>query len=185
MYTPAMNRTPRSSDPLEILLNHDHWATGRVLELCAGLTDEQFRRSFPIGPGSRGGLCATLTHVVGAKRRWSDRLRGGELRPPLEGLDRGVPELRSLHDESDREFRQAVAQASVAGLEGLVAVSFGDQSYQFTRGVAITHVLTHGHYHRAQCLNMLRHLNVGGLSDKLPELDVVDWQYEVECGGAG
>ena len=39
------------------------------------------------------------------------------------------------------------------------------------------HVLTHGHYHRAQCLNMLRHLGVPGVSDKLPDLDVIDWQH--------
>jgi uncharacterized damage-inducible protein DinB len=180
-----MPNPPVSSDPIDILLKHDHWATGRVLGLCEHLTPEQFRQSFPIGPGSQGGLCATLTHIIGAKRRWADRIGEGELRPPLQGLERGVEELRDLHERSDHEFRHAVQHAAAAGFAGLVKVNFGDQPFAFTRGVAITHVLTHGHYHRAQCLNMLRHLNVPGVSDKLPELDVVDWQYESECGGAG
>jgi uncharacterized damage-inducible protein DinB len=40
----------------------------------------------------------------------------------------------------------------------------------------LAHVTTHGMHHRAQCLNMLRRLEVAGLSDNLPELDVLEWQ---------
>jgi hypothetical protein len=29
--------------------------------------------------------------------------------------------------------------------------------------------------HRAQCLNMLRRLAVPGISDRLPEIDVLEW----------
>ena len=53
--------------------------------------------------------------------------------------------------------------------------------FTFTRGVALTHVLVHGTHHRAQCLNMLRRLDVPGVSDRLPDLDVNEWQYETEC----
>jgi len=31
-------------------------------------------------------------------------------------------------------------------------------------------------HHRAQCLNMLRQLAVPGISDRLPEIDVLEWQ---------
>ena len=37
-------------------------------------------------------------------------------------------------------------------------------------------VATHGMHHRAQCLNMLRQLAVPGISDRLPEIDVLEWQ---------
>jgi uncharacterized damage-inducible protein DinB len=40
----------------------------------------------------------------------------------------------------------------------------------------LLHVTTHGMHHRAQCLNMLRHLAVPGVSDRLPEIDVLEWQ---------
>jgi uncharacterized damage-inducible protein DinB len=40
----------------------------------------------------------------------------------------------------------------------------------------LVHVTTHGMHHRAQCLNMLRHLAVPGVSDRLPEIDVLEWQ---------
>ena len=36
-------------------------------------------------------------------------------------------------------------------------------------------VATHGMHHRAQCLNMLRQLAAPGVSDRLPEIDVLDW----------
>jgi hypothetical protein len=47
----------------------------------------------------------------------------------------------------------------------------------------LTILLEHNRWatHRAQCLNLLRRLNFPGLSDRLPDLDVNDWQYETEC----
>ena len=36
----------------------------------------------------------------------------------------------------------------------------GGRAYSFTRGAILTHVMTHGMHHRAQCLNMLRQLAV-------------------------
>ena len=57
---------PPLSDPFDILLAHDRWATHIVLDRCERLTPEQFSTSFPIGPGESGGLRATLTHIVGA-----------------------------------------------------------------------------------------------------------------------
>jgi uncharacterized damage-inducible protein DinB len=45
------------------------------------------------------------------------------------------------------------------------------KEYSFTRGVVITHVATHGMHHRAQCLNMLKHLGVS----PLPPSSVTEW----------
>ena len=60
-------------------------------------------------------------------------------------------------------------------------MKFGATVYRFTRGVALVHIATHGMHHRAQCMNMIRHLGLAGLlvSD-LPEIGVCDWQAEVE-----
>ena len=52
----------------------------------------------------------------------------------------------------------------------------GGQEHTITRAAALVHVLTHGSHHRAQCVNILRTLAIPGVSDKLPELQVVDWQ---------
>jgi uncharacterized damage-inducible protein DinB len=190
MPTPGAAAMPMTSDPLEVLLAHNHWATRVVLNLCSGLSHEQFHRSFPIGPGQNGGLHATITHIISAMRRWVDRIGDRPLRPSLErlppsagqetdGRDRTPAELLALLDEATNELRELIPEVKDDPAR-LVTTRFGDQTYTFTRGAAFTHALTHGHYHRAQCLNMLRQLNVPGVSDKLPEIDVVDWQYDEE-----
>lgn len=52
---------------------------------------------------------------------------------------------------------------------------------RFEIGAALVHVTTHGMHHRAQCLNMLRHLGVPGISDRLPEIDPLDWQLQAKA----
>ena len=87
------------SDPVEILLTHNRWATKNLLDTCAALPDEQFHRSFDMGPGS---LHDTVTHILGAMRGWGDMLAGREQRPRLEGEKRTPRQLLELlHEISD------------------------------------------------------------------------------------
>jgi uncharacterized damage-inducible protein DinB len=168
---------PPLSDPFDILRAHDRWATHIVLDRCERLTPEQFATPFPIGPGESGGLRATLTHIVGAMRRWADRIGAKELRPFLQADAATVASLRADLDAASAELG-ALFPLVRAEPNRPVTLTFEGKAYQFTTAAAMLHVLTHGHYHRAQCLNMLRHLNVPGVSDKLPDLDVIDWQHE-------
>jgi len=179
-------RTPTASDPLEILCAYDLWATRRLLTFCRGLTDEQWQRRFPIGPGS---LHATCVHIIGCMLRWADRIEGRELRPTIEPAHnsanpvRSVAQLETILEEASRDFARAVAFSKRTGLGSLVTMTFEGKPYTFTRAAAILHVLNHGTHHRAQCLNMLRHLEAPGVSDALPDFDVVDWQHETEVLG--
>ncbi len=193
---------PCADDPLAILLAHNRWANRTILQCCRPLTHEQFHRPFPIGPGEKGGLHLTLTHTIGAARRWADRIRAvsplrGPLEPmtgplapgslPPEARERTVNELLELNERSCDDLEDAAAVSRMRGLHSTIEFVFrhpdgSSKTYTFTRAAALMHVLTHGHWHRAQCLNMLRHLDVPGISDALPELDVVDWQAEGEIG---
>jgi uncharacterized damage-inducible protein DinB len=164
------------SDPLQILLTHDHWATARVLDACAGLTDDAFQRRFDMGPGS---LHDTLTHILGAMRTWTDTLAGVEPRPRLEadGQRRTPAQLRHLLDESCRELS---IQAGRRPLSEIVVRRLRDgRTIEMTRGAVLTHVTTHGMHHRAQCLNMLRQLGV----TPLPLLGVAEWTWLGETQG--
>jgi uncharacterized damage-inducible protein DinB len=154
-----------TSNPLDILLSHDRWATQKILEACAGLTEEQFQRRFEIGPGS---LHDTTTHVLGAMRRWGDMLAGREQRQRLEGPRRAPAELLGLLGEISADF---AASARRHPVEEIVSGARDGKTYTFTRGTVITHVVTHGMHHRAQCLNMLRQLGV----KQLPPSSVVEW----------
>jgi uncharacterized damage-inducible protein DinB len=158
------------SDPLQILLSHDRWATAQLLDACGSLTADQFHRRFDIGPGS---LHDTLTHVVGATRAWTETLAGQDPRPRLEtdGQRRTPEQLRSLLDEAWRQFQ---AEARRRPLEETVARRTRDgKTLQLTRGAVLTHVTTHGMHHRAQCLNMLRQLGV----NPLPPSSVAEWTW--------
>ena len=46
----------------------------------------------------------------------------------------------------------------------------------------LVHVTTHGTHHRGQCLNMLRRLGIPGVSDRLPDIDVLDRELDVGGG---
>ncbi|MFG0283597.1 MAG: DinB family protein [Phycisphaerales bacterium JB039] len=161
----ATSPTSPTSDPTDILLAHNLWATRTLLEACAKLTPEQWRQTFDMGPGS---LHDTTTHILGALRGWADFLAGREPRVRLEEGQRTPQELIELLEEIDADITASV-RAHPA--DELVSAERGGRTYTFARGAILTHVMTHGFHHRAQCLNMLRRLGV----DPLPPSSVVEW----------
>jgi uncharacterized damage-inducible protein DinB len=163
-FKPRFSFMP-ASDPIQILLTHDRWATGQILSICATLTDEQFHRRFDIGHGS---LHDTVTHILAAMQVLGDLLAAREQRPRLEGTRRSLTELTSLHTSLADEI---ALSARTFPLDSTVTRQRGDQSYTLTRAEVLTHVATHAMHHRAQCLNMLRQLGVS----PLPKSSVVEW----------
>jgi uncharacterized damage-inducible protein DinB len=156
------------SDPLQILLAHDRWATAQLIDACAKVTDEQFHQRFEMGPGS---LHDTVTHVIGAMRAWTETLAGAEAGPRLEadGRRRTPAELRALFDEA---WGALSAEAGRRPVADTVTRRLRDgRTVEMTRGAVLAHVATHGVHHRAQCLNMLRRLGVAAL----PASSVTEW----------
>jgi uncharacterized damage-inducible protein DinB len=160
-----------TSNPFDILLEHDRWATQQIIRACSALNEEQFKRPFEMGPGS---LHNTTRHMVGAMSGWGDLLAGREPRPRLEqGPERTPAELLALWDGIAADFAHS---ARSHPLEELVTRERGGKMYTFTRGAVVTHVTTHGTHHRAQCLNMLRQMGVR----PLPPSSVLEWMLMVD-----
>ncbi len=158
------------SDPLQILLSHDRWASARILDACGGLAPDQFHRRFEIGPGS---LHDTLTHVLAAPRVMTETLAGREPRPRLDadGQRRTADQLRLLLEDV---WRDLSAEARRRPLQEIVTRTPRDgRTLRMTRGAVLVHVATHGTHHRAQCLNMLRQLGV----KPLPPSSVAEWTW--------
>ena len=154
-----------------------------LLERCRSLTPQQFTQRFAIGPGS---LHDTLLHIVGAMRRWADRIGDRPLRPSVEDEDRTwtPDEIVALLDEAASDLA-AVTEVMVEEdrLEEMMdpgTIPGWKEPRAFTRGTAIVHVLTHGVHHRAQALNMLRGLGAGDL----PEVDAIEWELQEESDEA-
>lgn len=169
-----------STDPYEILLGHNRWANAEVLRRCESLVPEQFHERFDIGPGS---LHDTMSHVIGAIFRWSDRIEGVTLRPSIEGrkpgdhdspMTRRTPgELLVLNVQACEGFARVVRTMKEGQHLGEVRTwTFGEESFQFTVAAAIIHVTNHGMHHRAQCMNMLKRLGRPVNAD----LDELEWQ---------
>ncbi len=156
-----------TSDPLQILLAHDKWATRQILDACANLSAEQFDQRFAIGPGS---LRDTITHMLGAMRVWTQVLAGQEVGPRLEqdGQRHSPAELSALLQTIAAGL---TAQAHRLPLTDMASRTRDGKVFQFTRGAVLVHITTHGMHHRAQCLNMLRQLGV----TPLPPSSVAEW----------
>jgi uncharacterized damage-inducible protein DinB len=156
-----------ASNPIEILLAHDKWATEQIIATCQKLTAEQFAKKFDMGPGS---LQATITHIIGAIRAWTDTLAQRPQRPRPETNPTPYAPAQLLHflEESITEFAQL---ARSHPLDEIVKRTRDGKEFSFTRGVVLTHVVTHGMHHRAQCLNMLKQLGV----NPLPPSSIAEW----------
>jgi uncharacterized damage-inducible protein DinB len=178
-----------TSDPLDILLAHDAWATRQLLEVCRGLSHEQFHQRFDIGLGS---LHDNLSHVIGVLGRWSDRVAGKTPRPMLKAppgmnvqtddADRTADELLGILENWSAQLRAVAAESRQRGFDQTISVQWPGPggkptTYTLTHGAVFAHIATHNAHHRAQCLNMLRRLNTPGISDKLPDISVTEWQF--------
>ena len=150
-------------DPLDLLLTTNEWANRNLIEACRSLGDEQLHQSFEMGLGN---LHDTILHIISAMHGWGNLLAGREQQPPLEGRH-SLDQLLARHEEIAADFRNS---AQSHPTDELVTDERGGRSWTFARGAVITHVTTHGMHHRAQCLNMLRHLGV-----EQPQSAVVQW----------
>ena len=157
-------------DLLERLIRHDAWMTRQFLEHCRSLTDEQFHHAFDIGPGT---LHDTLLHNVDVMFGWADRIADRERRPNLPERRYAIDELLTQLDDAAAALETtARAVHDEDRLDEMMAVTHDGRTWQFTRGTAIAHVITHGMHHRAQALNMFRRAGAPCALDG----DVIEWE---------
>ena len=157
-------------DLLDRLLGHDAWTTRQLLLRCRDLSDEQIHRRFDIGHES---VHATLVHLVGNVRIWTDLMAGTPRVVDRSWRDLPVDELLARHDAAAADFAALARRIRDEGrLDEEWIDTLDDPPTAKTYGGAIAHVLTHDMHHRSELLHMLHRL---GLPD-LPEGDVLSWE---------
>jgi uncharacterized damage-inducible protein DinB len=144
---------------LEVLYEYTWWANGKLLGVCAHLTDEQFTRRVA---GSFGSLRETLVHTLSAEWGWLDRCGGRPRGARLVATD--FPTVKSLADQwqlvegYEREFLSRLRDDD---LVASVNAAIGDAPRHLMRvGDLLHHVVIHGIHHRGQVALLLRELGV-------------------------
>jgi uncharacterized damage-inducible protein DinB len=142
----------------ELFLHNDQ-ANGIVLDAARGLSDAQLDRAFEMG---RGTLRKTILHTWAGEHVWLERWRGRvEATWPNEEEQVSVAELASRMNKVARERDEFLAGVTP---EKLAA----GQRYRDSKGTLfdttlrdmILQMFVHSSHHRAQAVNMLRHLGV-------------------------
>jgi len=159
-------------DLLDLLLDHDHWATGRILEVSGDLTDARLDQEFDIGHRT---LRATFEHMVSNVSFWTAFLAG---QPADGGVSADAqPDDRSLAALSDAHERSYAAFASVARRlrdERRLGETYVDHyAVRKSFGGTILMVVEHNVEHRGESLHILERLGV----PDLPEVDLGVWDY--------
>jgi uncharacterized damage-inducible protein DinB len=157
--------------PLAELFRYNRWANLRLIEACAGLTDQQLATR---APGASGSIAELLTHVVGGQQTFALRTRGRQHEGELTrgSVWPGIDTVRKVALSSSDELI-AIAE----GLEQDVDVDlpYGPRTYRFPRSFFLTHALEHGVEHRTEIRFGLAHLGI-----EAPDLD--GWSYAAEAG---
>ncbi|MDQ3044636.1 MAG: DinB family protein [Chloroflexota bacterium] len=159
-------------DLLDLLLDHDHWATARLLEASGGLTDARLDQPFDIGHRT---LRETFGHMIFNVPFWTAFLAG---QPADGGYSADAqPDDRSLAALIDHHERTYAVFASVARRirdKRRLGDTFVDHyAVRKSFGGTILMVVEHNTEHRGEALHILQRL---GVSD-LPEVDLGVWDY--------
>ncbi len=143
------------------LFEHNNWANEQIIQVCAGLSDEQLDAE----PQSAalGSIRSTLTHLVSAQRGYLALLT--------------LPPEARVRTPMDWNELQESAQNSGAGLlavaqdpSQLTAQVQSTDGYLIAPWVVMVQVINHATEHREQINNML-----SGLGITPPSLD--GWSY--------
>ena len=164
-----------SLDTLNELFTYNYWARDRQLEICAGLSEEQFLK--PLG-GSFASMRDTLVHMVAVEWLWLERWRGQTPKALLSPEE--FPDYPAVKKRWD--FVKAEMDLFLSGLteEEIERV----KTYVSTRGMTWTyplwqmmiHLLNHQSYHRGQVTTLLRQLDV--TPAKVDYLDGLDHNFQ-------
>ncbi len=153
---------------IEAFRYHD-WANGRLLDVCAGLSDEQLDLTTP---GTYGTIKMTWQHVAGAQERYAARLGGGEARFSEHDPFPGIPRIRELLDGSTARLTELAATLQP---DPEFTAKFRDEMYRLEPGIVLLQALHHGNDHRTHICTIL-----GAHGIEYGEMDL--WAYGESIG---
>jgi len=156
--------------PLADAFAHHVWATDRLLEVCAGLSDEHLATNVP---GTYGTILDTARHLVGADRSYLFVLSGGRV-PQIAEEEMDIAALREAMATADSDWPAVLAAGGDPDEVVVRRRDDGSESHA-PRGIRLAQVIHHGTDHRSQICTALTTLGI-----EPPLIDV--WNYGEEGG---
>jgi uncharacterized damage-inducible protein DinB len=149
---------------------HNAWASVRLLDVCAGLTDEQLATNVP---GTYGSILDTARHLVGSDAWYLFRITG-------DGAHRLDEDHMSVAELRDAAGRQAEVWAGILANDPdpeqlLIGRNDDGSETHTTMAIRLAQALHHGTDHRSQICTALTTLGM-----EPPGIDV--WAYGEEVG---
>lgn len=142
---------------LRELFTYTDWTRDLLYQCAAGLTDAELDRPFEMGMGS---LRETFNHIAAVERVWLERCKHVE-QPLYRASGAGWSVSRLLADARGTSTERDAFFDSLSDGDLSRSVSYRNlkgQPFAFPLGMILLHVANHGQHHRAQALNMLRHI---------------------------
>lgn len=138
---------------MALLFRYNDWANGRLLDVAAGLPQEQFLAPHGLGWGS---LRGTLVHLMDAEYAWRELLTRDVFVESLQPEDfADVAAIRERWAEERRRFWLYFGSLDDEDLLGAVSyVSEGERRYRLL-WQCLAHVVNHGTQHRSECAALL------------------------------
>jgi hypothetical protein len=164
---------PLDFETIRSYQDYSDWATCKLLYIASKLSDGQIDRKFEMGLGS---IRDTFSHLRDAENWWYWNWTEGpgrafpetRERTPIAELSRQLDEAWSKRDRFVDSLTEADVQRTIH------AQPRPDRRVSFPLGVTMVQLCGHATHHRAQILNMLRHVGA-----ETPGLDLVLWLREL------
>ena len=162
---------PGIADVLRIHLDYTAWASQKLLDTAAALSEEELNRDF--GTADRT-LLGTLVHIFAADRVWLYRVAGGANPGFITAADRSFAVLQADWPAVLERWRVWAAELSEDAAQSMIdyrnlkGVPFRQSVWQI-----VLHVVNHATHHRGQAAGFLR-----AMGKAPPELDLIVYYRE-------
>lgn len=144
-------------DYIRTAWEYNFWASGRLLDAAAALSEADFLRDLGDGVGS---VRNKLAHIYGADAVWLARIEGAALpqMPPVDEFP-NASELRLKQSTVHEAFGEIIRTATPASLARKVAYrNLKGQDFETPLDEILLHVANHATYHRGQAASLIRRL---------------------------
>ncbi len=157
---------------LRSLFGHNKWANLKLLDFCAGLSDEQLQTA---AVGTYGSIRATLAHIVRAEMDYVSRVTGEQ---PAAWLQGDVfPGFEALAEGARWAGEQLSKLAVGARTDDIVRETDPQETavVEYPLSSLLVQAINHATEHRAQVSTIITQLG-------LEPPDMAGWAYMEEMG---